>query len=116
MNGKSLLGMLAAASAVLALSACGSSAAPGESTATTPAAPASSAPSPVHNAADVTFVQGMIPHHFQAVAMAKQATGQAGSEQVKQLAARIEQAQGPEIAQMRGYPDGADRAEHWAEP
>jgi len=45
----------------------------------------------------------MIPHHTQAVHMAEMATQQAGNDQVKQLAARIQQAQGPDIEQMRGF-------------
>lgn len=55
------------------------------------------------NDADVTFVQGMIPHHEQAVEMAKMANTQAASAKVKDLATRIEGAQGPEIAKMRGW-------------
>ena len=62
-----------------------------------------SAGSAEHIDADVTFVQGMIPHHTQAVAMAQMATGQATSPQVKDLAARIETAQGPEIEQLDGF-------------
>lgn len=55
------------------------------------------------NDADVTFVQGMIPHHQQAVKMAKMADTQAASAEVKDLAARIEGAQGPEIEKMQGW-------------
>ncbi|WP_245607279.1 DUF305 domain-containing protein [Pseudonocardia spinosispora] len=55
---------------------------------------------PDHNAADVTFAQQMIPHHAQAVEMAKDAPAKAQSAQVKQLAAAIEAAQQPEIDQM----------------
>ncbi|MBW0102963.1 DUF305 domain-containing protein [Pseudonocardia sp. KRD291] len=104
MKRKSLLGVLATAAAALTLTACGGSGAPATSAPANPAAPTPpAAVSAAHNDADISFVQGMIPHHTQAVDMAKQATGQAGSEQVKALAARIEQAQGPEIAQMRGF-------------
>jgi uncharacterized protein (DUF305 family) len=42
----------------------------------------------------------MIPHHTQAIAMSSQASERAASQEVKDLAARIEQAQGPEIEQM----------------
>ena len=52
------------------------------------------------NDADVTFAQSMIPHHQQAVQMAKMAPTQASSPEVKQLAAQIEAAQAPEIEQM----------------
>jgi uncharacterized protein (DUF305 family) len=55
------------------------------------------------NDADVTFVQGMIPHHEQAVEMAELASTQAEGDDVKDLAARIEEAQGPEIATMEGW-------------
>jgi uncharacterized protein (DUF305 family) len=56
-----------------------------------------------HNAQDVTFAQGMIPHHRQAVAMADLAVSRAGSQDVKDLAARIRKAQDPEIATMSGW-------------
>ena len=52
------------------------------------------------NNADVQFAQEMIPHHQQAVQMAKMAQSHAASPQVKQLASDIEAAQGPEIATM----------------
>jgi uncharacterized protein (DUF305 family) len=55
------------------------------------------------NGADVTFAQGMIPHHQQAITMAAMAAGQAESSQVKQLAARIQTAQAPEIQQMTAW-------------
>jgi uncharacterized protein (DUF305 family) len=45
-----------------------------------------------HDAQDVSFAQGMIPHHQQAVQMAQLAADQASSSQVKDLAARIEKA------------------------
>ena len=56
-----------------------------------------------HNAQDVTFVKGMIPHHEQAVMMADLAISQAGSPAVKDLATRIKAAQAPEIATMKGW-------------
>jgi uncharacterized protein (DUF305 family) len=79
---------------------CGSSATP--SSAPNGANPAASAApsSTEHNAADVTFVQQMIPHHAQAVRMAELAPQRASSPQVKQLAAAIQGAQQPEIDQM----------------
>lgn len=96
-------GAVTAFAAALALTACGSTMTPQTSAppATSPsAAPAASAQ---HNDADIAFVQGMIPHHAQAVAMAQMATAHASDQRVKELAGRIEQAQGPEIAQMRGF-------------
>jgi uncharacterized protein (DUF305 family) len=56
-----------------------------------------------HNAQDVMFAQMMIPHHQQAVVMAKQAATRASSPQVKTLAGQIEQAQAPEIQKMTGW-------------
>jgi uncharacterized protein (DUF305 family) len=64
---------------------------------------ASPAPTGGHNAQDVMFAQMMIPHHQQAVTMAEQAATKASSPEVKQLAERIEQAQGPEIQKMAGW-------------
>jgi uncharacterized protein (DUF305 family) len=55
-----------------------------------------------HNPADVTFAQGMIPHHRQAIEMSRLAADRAASPRVKELAARIEQAQDPEIEQLTG--------------
>ena len=45
----------------------------------------------------------MIPHHAQAVVMAKMAQTQASDPKVKALAVDIEAAQGPEIEQMSGW-------------
>ncbi|MFF7278387.1 DUF305 domain-containing protein [Streptomyces griseorubiginosus] len=56
-----------------------------------------------HNAQDVSFAQGMIPHHRQAVEMAELAAGRASSSEVKDLATRVEKAQGPEITTMTGW-------------
>ncbi|MGW6735699.1 DUF305 domain-containing protein [Streptomyces sp. NPDC055013] len=56
-----------------------------------------------HNAQDVSFAQGMIPHHRQAVEMAGLAADRASSARVKDLAARIEKAQDPEIRTMSGW-------------
>ncbi|MYS91827.1 MULTISPECIES: DUF305 domain-containing protein [Streptomyces] len=56
-----------------------------------------------HNAQDVSFAQGMIPHHRQALEMARLADGRASSGAVKDLADRIEKAQDPEIRTMTGW-------------
>lgn len=77
-----------------------------------------------HNAQDVTFTREMIPHHRQAVAMAALAPSRAKSAKVKDLAARIEKAQGPEIDTMSGWlkswgekvPDGTAMASASAMP
>ncbi|GAA1932117.1 DUF305 domain-containing protein [Streptomyces sodiiphilus] len=50
-----------------------------------------------HNAADVEFAQQMIPHHRQAVEMAELAFDRAASQEVKELAQEIKDAQDPEI-------------------
>ncbi|TFV91127.1 DUF305 domain-containing protein [Blastococcus sp. CT_GayMR16] len=63
-----------------------------------------------HNNADVTFVQGMIPHHQGALAMAQLADGRAQDPRVIDLAGRIEAAQDPEIETMTGW------LETWGEP
>lgn len=62
------------------------------------------------NNADVTFVQGMIPHHRGALAMAQMADGRAEDPRVTELANRIEAAQEPEIETMTGW------LEEWGEP
>jgi uncharacterized protein (DUF305 family) len=97
---QSMAGMLAAAAAAGGLFAgCGSKPTP-----TTPPPAPSSAPAAgqQHNLADVVFLQNMIPHHGHAITMSQMARNQATSPQVKDLAARIETAQSPEIQQMRG--------------
>lgn len=56
-----------------------------------------------HNAQDVAFAQGMIPHHRQALEMARLAPDRSASAEVEDLAARIEKAQDPEITTMTGW-------------
>ncbi|MFJ8541157.1 DUF305 domain-containing protein [Streptomyces sp. NPDC093586] len=56
-----------------------------------------------HNAADVAFAKGMIPHHRQAVEMAGLAPDRAQSAEVKKLAADIRKAQDPEIRTLSGW-------------
>jgi uncharacterized protein (DUF305 family) len=56
-----------------------------------------------HNDADVAFAQQMIPHHEQAIDMAKAAEKRAETQEVKDLAAAIEAAQDPEIETMTGW-------------
>lgn len=74
--------------ASLALTACGSS----NTTAST-----------TFNSSDVSFAQEMVPHHRQAVEMAKLADTRASSHDVKTLAKAIEGAQDPEINTMVGW-------------
>lgn len=56
-----------------------------------------------HNDQDIRFAQMMIPHHRQALEMAKPAEDRAGSSKVKELAKQIEAAQDPEILTMTGW-------------
>ncbi|WP_405515455.1 DUF305 domain-containing protein [Streptomyces canus] len=87
--------------AVFALAACGG----GDDSGSAASSPSVSAETSAdaHNAQDVSFAQGMIPHHQQAIEMAELADGRAASTQVKDLAARVEKAQGPEITTMTGW-------------
>ncbi|MFZ3495819.1 DUF305 domain-containing protein [Streptomyces sp. 5.8] len=96
----------AAATAALVLAACGGN---GDSGAVrnghNTASPSASAPAQQgdHNAADVTFAQGMIPHHRQAIEMADLAATRAGSPEVKKLADEIKKAQDPEVKTLSGW-------------
>ncbi|HET9419981.1 MAG TPA: DUF305 domain-containing protein [Nocardioides sp.] len=58
---------------------------------------------PQHTEADVTFVQGMIPHHQQALRMTALVDERTASGQVPKLAERIEVSQTDEIAQLEGW-------------
>ncbi len=99
----------AAAATSLVLAACGAAddgatAGHGGHAAPSPSPTASSpAAQGQHNAADVAFAQGMIPHHRQAVEMADLAPSRAGSAEVKQLAEAIKKAQDPEIKILSGW-------------
>jgi uncharacterized protein (DUF305 family) len=100
--------------AAIALTGCGSSSGPKSTTTETVATVAAAAPTPetspvvvdaAFNAGDVTFAQGMIPHHQQAVEMAAMALDPArkAGPSVTDLATRIKGAQGPEIALMTSW-------------
>jgi uncharacterized protein (DUF305 family) len=90
--------------AALALGGCGSD---GGSTATpshsSTSHDMSSGMPTTHNDQDVTFARQMIPHHQQAIVMARMAETRADSAQVRQLARQIKAAQGPEIRTMAGW-------------
>jgi uncharacterized protein (DUF305 family) len=62
-------------------------------------APAEAAP----NDADVSFTQNMIPHHQQAMEMAKLVDTHTDRPQLHQLADSIESSQGLEITQLQGW-------------
>ncbi len=55
------------------------------------------------NDADIEFSQGMIPHHSQAVDMATIALERSSNPAIVDLATRIQEAQDPEIVQMRTW-------------
>ncbi|MGP4029453.1 DUF305 domain-containing protein [Actinomadura sp. 3N407] len=73
---------------------------PGEPNKTGIAGPREAAPP---NAAEVGFVQMMIPHHVQALEMSALAPDRASDERVRSLASRIDAAQKVEIAAMRSW-------------
>ncbi|WP_033288536.1 DUF305 domain-containing protein [Amycolatopsis jejuensis] len=56
-----------------------------------------------HNNDDIAFAQQMIPHHKQALDMAKMVSSRSTDPKVAGLATRIDQAQDPEIQQMQGW-------------
>ena len=93
----------------LTLAACGGGndsmgGMPGMGASSTSSTPTSSSDSMSDfNDADVTFATDMIPHHRQAVEMAKLAGTRAQSQKVKDLAMQIMNAQGPEIQTMSGW-------------
>ncbi|MDA3629606.1 DUF305 domain-containing protein [Saccharopolyspora sp. WRP15-2] len=91
-----------AISAVAAIALAGCSNGQEAGNAPAPQAPASQEQA-AHNAADVTFAQGMIPHHQQAIEMSKLVPERSQSQQVKDLAKQIEAAQGPEIQTLTGW-------------
>jgi uncharacterized protein (DUF305 family) len=99
MTTRTMIISVAAAAATLtagaALDGCG----------TDTTAPSSSSPALAqdHNQAEVAFAENMIPHHAQAIAMSRLVAQRAESPQVKDLAARIQAAQQPEIDQMSGW-------------
>ncbi|WP_060905779.1 DUF305 domain-containing protein [Streptomyces scabiei] len=62
------------------------------------------------NKADVAFAQMMIPHHEQALEMARLAEGRASDTEIEEIAATIEKAQDPEIRTMKGW------LKSWDEP
>lgn len=77
---------------------------PGEPARTlSPDEAATAVPSPTANASDVRFMQDMIVHHRQAIDMALLAPSRARSVELKRFAARIRDAQTPEIAAMAAW-------------
>jgi uncharacterized protein (DUF305 family) len=106
---KYLIGISAAAIVVFA-AGCGDDAGSGMNHETDATSTTSAAASGEHNEQDIAFAQMMIPHHQQAIDMAKMAAEKATDPKVKDLATRIEGAQDPEIQQM------TDLLEQWGTP
>ena len=107
--GRLTVGLIAGA---LLLAGCsgGSDSSDSASSASGASTPESADSKEAFNNADVTFVQGMIPHHRGALEMAQLADGRAEDPRVIDLASRIEAAQEPEIETMTGW------LEEWGEP
>ncbi|GAA3495896.1 DUF305 domain-containing protein [Streptomyces prasinosporus] len=101
---RAALGTAAVTTAVV-LTACGSDDGSSDSgsAAKESASASTEATAEAHNDQDVSFAQGMIPHHQQAIQTARMAESRASSSEVKDLAARIEEAQDPEIKTMSGW-------------
>lgn len=104
---KSLIALVAAIATALFISACTTPASDGhtdhEHGSETSAAAQPAQSSAPNNAADVTFVTGMIPHHEQAVQMSGLVPERSTDPAVIKLAAQISAEQGPEIATMKGF-------------
>ena len=83
---------------------------PGEGNATISPEDAEKAVEPEFNEADVAFMQMMVPHHAQAIVMSELAEKHARSDRVRDLAARIRAAQGPEILMMAAWLEERDMA------
>lgn len=96
---KTLVAIALVATVGLTLTACGDNSEGDESAGSA----TSSELAAGFNDADVAFAQQMIPHHEQAIEMAEMAAGRASGDEVKELAARIEAAQGPEIETLEGW-------------
>lgn len=78
----------------------------GDDAAETPVAKSSTE----HNAADVAFATGMIPHHAQALAMVDLTMNRPLDPEVERLTEQIRNAQAPEIETMSDWLDS------WGEP
>ncbi|MDN6657628.1 Uncharacterized protein conserved in bacteria [Acidipropionibacterium jensenii] len=90
--------------AVIGLVSCLAATNPSTATSSPSAsAPASAAVSPKHNAQDMSFTTMMIVHHQGAIDMSALVPERASSDAVKTLAVQIQEAQGPEIQQMKGW-------------
>ncbi|MFD2398314.1 DUF305 domain-containing protein [Prauserella oleivorans] len=107
MNKSVIRAALAAALGTVLATGCvgGSEAGPASSTAAPSTSESAHEPAhrPAQRQADVAFVRQMIPHHEGALAMARLVQGRTGNPAIVDLAGRVAQAQGPEIAQMKAW-------------
>jgi uncharacterized protein (DUF305 family) len=76
---------------------------PGEPAKSLPANEVSALPRPPHNNADIRFVTMMIPHHEQALVMARLVAERGDNPQLKIIADRILAAQEPEIKVLEAW-------------
>jgi uncharacterized protein (DUF305 family) len=103
---KSLIGIAAAGAAVVALVAgCSGNDMAGMNHSSAPTTPSTTGNSQAagNNADDVAFAQGMVPHHQQALDMAKLVPSRSTNAKVLDLAKKIEGAQDPEIKTMNEW-------------
>ncbi|MEV4312129.1 DUF305 domain-containing protein [Actinocrispum sp. NPDC049592] len=86
---------------------------PGESAKTlSPSEAAKAQPRAGFNDADVKYVRMMITHHQQAIEMAGLAPGRAARDDVKAIASRIADTQGPDIKAMEAWISKNKAPEH----
>lgn len=101
--------LAALAASALFVGACSNTAtdtqvSPPATSAAASASPSTASNGAPHNAADVMFARGMIPHHQQAIEMSDMLLGKPGIDPaIVSLANEIKNAQGPEIEQMQGW-------------
>ena len=110
---------VAAVLCVLLIAACASSrtrgpAAGANATTGAPGARTPAVTSPSHSPADVQFMQGMIHHHAQALAMTALVPSRTTSTEIRTMAERIEVSQRDEIALMQQWL--RDRGERVPDP
>lgn len=100
---KTLIALVAAVATALLVSSCTSPSSTSSDGHTDHTHGNESSAAAPNNAADVTFVSGMIPHHEQAVEMSALVPQRSTNPEVIKLAADISAAQGPEIQTMKGF-------------
>ena len=100
---KTLIALVAAVTTALLVSSCTSPSSTSSDGHTDHTHGSESSAAAPNNAADVTFVSGMIPHHEQAVEMSALVPQRSTNPEVIKLAADISAAQEPEIQTMKGF-------------